>query len=501
MDKELENEKMPLDTEILSEEEGKALSDVLKSFVENFALKEDASAVKEWLEAELGSRLPEYTQAEISEMSEEITTSLKITEEKRQAQEQAVRSGRSRESWFASDLLKSTSYMAAAESAKFYNVLDTAVRKANTAMHDTIFTKAGVVSQNLNLDGFIAEQHHVNSFNMSAAVKGGKVIAEVLKPQDGATFSKNSVDIVIKDATGKILRRYQAKYGADAKATIDMIKKGDYRGQRLLVPEEQLDEVRKAFPDRSVESTIGDGTISSKPLSKEEAKKLQEKAQNGNMLDLDWSDFSAKDIALGMGKQVGYSALLGAVIGGASFALSQRLAGEKIKAKELINKTLLSGADFGLKTALAGALKYASEKGILKLIPKGTKGSVFANIAFIAVEDAKIAWKVAKGELTLKEGADQMAANTISGVAGIAAAHVGTEIGAMIGSVIGPVGTAVGGFVGGAVGYMAGSKAGKMIYEGAKKVYRVAWEGAKAVAGKVKEGLTDIFIAAAVALS
>ena len=37
---------------------------------------------------------------------------------------------------------------------------------------------------------------------------------------------------------------------------------------------------------------------------------------------------------------------------------------------------IASGADFGVKTAAAGALKAASEKGILQIIPKGTKGSV-----------------------------------------------------------------------------------------------------------------------------
>ena len=118
----------------------------------------------------------------------------------------------------------------------------------------------------------------------------------------------------------------------------------------------------------------------------------------------------------------------------------------------------MSGADFGVKTATAGALKAASEKGILKVIPKGTKGGTFANIAFVAIENVKVLGKVATGELTAKEGLDAMEQTTASCVAGIATSTKGAAIGATIGSVLGPVGTAVGGFIGGTIGYMAGSK-------------------------------------------
>ncbi len=50
-------------------------------------------------------------------------------------------------------------------------------------------------------------------------------------------MQKNSVDLVIVDGEGKIVRKYQSKYFKDAKATEKAFKHGDYRGQRKLVPE------------------------------------------------------------------------------------------------------------------------------------------------------------------------------------------------------------------------------------------------------------------------
>jgi len=46
----------------------------------------------------------------------------------------------------------------------------------------------------------------------------------------------------------------------------------------------------------------------------------------------------------------------------------------------------MSGADFGIKAATAGALKVAVEKGVVTVIPKGTPAGTIANIAYIASE-------------------------------------------------------------------------------------------------------------------
>lgn len=49
---------------------------------------------------------------------------------------------------------------------------------------------------------------------------------KVLEPL-GEGYTKNSVDIVIVDSDGKVVRRYQSKYCKDAKATEQAFAHGD----------------------------------------------------------------------------------------------------------------------------------------------------------------------------------------------------------------------------------------------------------------------------------
>ena len=112
------------------------------------------------------------------------------------------------------------------------------------SLYKTITTQAGTISQNPRLDGFIAEQYHAQTFNMNAEATGSQYRAKVLEPT-GNGYAKNSVDIVIVDGDGKVVRRYQSKYCKDAKATEQAFEHRDYRGQQKLVPEGQE---RAAYP-------------------------------------------------------------------------------------------------------------------------------------------------------------------------------------------------------------------------------------------------------------
>lgn len=480
---------------VLSEEQARGISRIQRKFLESYVVSKDKMPIDDWLLQELQKQLPERSSEDIQEMSTEIITSLKVTEDMKTSQQRAIASGRSKESWFASTVLQSTSQMTAQESAKYLQNLDDAVKNANVAMHEAITTKGSgytIPNQNPNLDGFIAEQYHVNSFNMEAAVQGIGLRAEVQPLKPGETYTKNGFDVVIKDANGNRIHQYQMKYGATAEDTISMLKAGNYNNQTIVVPAEQVEAVQKAFPNKTVTATIGDGDVKSKPLTKEQAKELQEQAQKDNFMDADWNDYVAKDIALGIGKQAGYACLQGAAVGAGMTIATKVWNGESINGEEVIETAIMSGADFGLKTATAGALKAASEKGILTAIPKGTKGSTFANIAFVAIENVKVLGKVAIGELTAKEGIDVMQQTTCACVAGIAAAEEGAALGASIGSVLGPVGAAVGGFIGGTVGYLAGSKVAQSIVKGVQKVRDTAVSVIKSVGKAVVSGAKAI---------
>ena len=105
----------------------------------------------------------------------------------------------------------------------------------------------------------------------------------------------------------------------------------------------------------------------------------------------------------------------------------------------------------------------------------------------IAVENIKVIAKVAKGELTLLEGLDRMGCNTVAMAHGLSWGVTGAAAGSFALSWVPIVGPIVGGLAGGTIGYLAGSKFGEIVYEGAKKAVNTAKNVAVKMYHTVKE--------------
>ncbi|WP_130861913.1 hypothetical protein [Bacilliculturomica massiliensis] len=475
----LEEEDYP----ILIEDECAELKPVIADFMHSWILHRDEPA-ELWLSEKLQEYLPEKERSEICDITEEIISALKRDEEYQTSLSAAVRDGRSKESWFASQVAQATSAMSVQESAKYLADLDATILNVNGTMYRTLTTQAGAVSQNPRLDGFIAEQYHAQTFNLNAEATGSPYRAKVLEP-NGHGYKKNSVDIVIFDKANadKVVSRYQSKYCKDARATQKAFECGDYRGQQKLVPEGQ----QKFISKRATEVIVAPDGTKSKPLTKANAERMRDEAQSGKWNDLNWNEYKTKDLAAGIGRQVGYAALQGAAINIGFDVAAKIWNGEEIKGEEIVESALKGGADFGIKAAVAGALKVGVEKNILSVIPKGTPAGIIANIAFVAVEDAKVIGRMMSGDLSFKEGIEKLEQTTVATAGGLIAMGGGTAIGAAIGTFAGPVGVAVGGFVGGTVGYMAGSKICETITKGAQKLRNGVIETVKKVGTTVCE--------------
>ncbi|WP_104628928.1 hypothetical protein, partial [Helicobacter bizzozeronii] len=419
-----------------------AFSEILGRFLE--AQEKDGMA---GIEAQLALELPE---SDAKALREEIEAELKIYEDKKQSLEKALENGRTKEQWLASEIHKATANMATQEVVPYLNSLDNAIKEANYKMAEALLTNEGVISQNPNLDGFIAEQQHAQQFNLNAAARGSQYRAEVLKPSDG--YAKNGVDVVIKDAEGKVVRRYQSKYGQDTQSTKELFKKGDYRGQQKLVPSEQKAQLEAQGLKVTDKIEAPDGTTS-QPLSKAEAKALQEKAQKeGKIPEQTYNDYKARDLALGIGKESlkngAYAALfsLGIDLGAHIFSNDPNKKLDKQKAQEMIQRALASGADTTLKSALAATLRVMAGKGLLPKI-FGAK-NVFVATASIIIDNLKVLYKYGKGEITGEQAIEKMHENALSTIAGIVFAAVGEWAFAVIGAIFGPIGAVVGGFMG-----------------------------------------------------
>jgi len=477
------------------------MAGVMESFLLSYAkhkseIQNEPEKLKQWLEAEF-KQYPAIWKSdeELQSTAREVVDNIEIANQKKTSLQAHLDQGKSQASWLATEIEKSATANGAANIGSYAAGIDQALGQANQKNWDAITRMDGFISQSPNLDGFIAEHHHANTFNLNAEAQGSAYRAKVLEPKPGETYSKNSMDIGIYDGNGKLVKRYQAKYGTDAEATAELHAKGDYRGQKLLVPEGQ----GKDIPGSTEVIEIDD--IKSKPLSKDEAKALQNKAQQEHEAkQYEWNEVNRISVA----KQIGKQALAGACIT-AGFQgvriLSRRLwnsmngkanttANEDLQ--EFFESSIKGSAHVGVQVAVSGAVVVAVKNGWLGTVLKNTPAGRIVNMVHIGLENAKVLFKLNNGEISSDEALDAMGRTTVSAAAAIAGAVEGAALGATYGTVFGPIGTFVGGFVGGMAGGLAGSKIGEAVYEGGKKIVKAAGAILRDVASGVGRSLAAI---------
>ena len=369
--------------------------------------------------------------------------------------------------------------MAFNKMTRYFDNINEVIAKGNEKMVNSLMTKAGNINQNPQLDGFIFEQFHENTFNIDAATKDvTNVRAEALVPKEGTSYGKNSVDLVVKVKKGdieKVVRRYQAKLSKNAE---ELYRRGNYRFQRKLYGKGQ-EEVGN--------TTVEYNGITSKPMSKEEAKSIQNEVQKGNTEAAKQSFEKDVDIKI-LSKQLAKQTMVSATIGmGTGMLMS---AGTKIIQGEIIDG-LKAGGSVGISTAIAGGLKTAVEKKIITgVAAKILKhNSVIGTIAFSAVSLVGVMASVGNGDISIKDGMKEgvsILAGTYGGIKGslIGMAIAGTIIGS-IGVVLTPIVAAVAG----TIGYFVGSTVASNIAKGAMKVGSTIASGVKTV---VKAGASVV---------
>lgn len=485
------------------EEEAKAMRPIMQRFLDSYAQKPKDMTDEEWLRQRLAEELTEKSEEEIREMAHEIVEGVEKCDKRLASINAACDSGKKKEEWFLETVQEAAIGVNVNAYGNYLANIDLALYEGNLLMDSTIRNAgSNAISQCYNLDGFIAEQAHVNSFNANAALENSEWCAEVKAPGPGQTYGKNSVDIkVVNNRTGETLR-YQCKFGKDAKATIAMLKRGNYNNQRFLVPTDQVNEVQKAFPGKTVTDHLGgtdEVSTRSKPMTKEDVKKLQAKAQEkGRIQSQNWNAYNTRDLALHLGKNAALAGAVGATMVTGVYMAKKAFEGEEIKANEVVDIALRTGADAGVKTAAAGALTVGVEKGMVPVLANvlkktakwAEKGNVIAAIACVGIENVKIMMKVASGEISGSKGLDLMARTSTSMIAGLVAGGFVGGLATLVCPImaIPLLSTTVGGLIGGMVGYAAGAKIGELVYDGAKAVVNVGKKIVKGMVNGVKAG-------------
>lgn len=474
---------------ILSEQEAKAIKELFEKYLKLYKEKDESVSDKEWLEYLLKNEISGLDLAEAGKDAEEIIASIDRFNENYKSVNEAAEKGISKESWLENKIKEASTAVSVNEYGRQLQFIDDMLYTKNMELSDALQRSAdGQIKMSYNLDGNIAENMIANTTEMDAFLKGKNIAVEVRD-----VFTPNSVDVrAINLDTGRY-QNYQLKFGKDARATIDLIERGNYNNQRIVVPSEQVEEIQAYFKNKGSNKTITDHIevwgAKGKSFTKQEMKNLQLKAQEDGVLPtVDYTDFQTATMVKSVAKNAGVLGLQSAAIATGLTVASKVFKGEKIEGDEIIQIALKTGTDTSVKVVSSAALNVAVRNGWIKLIPKGTPAGTIANIASVGIENAKILMKIASGELSLTKGLDQMGRVTVSMTAGLIAAGEGTFYGMCAGLMIaGPIGAVVGGFIGGMVGYFCGSKIGEAVYSAGKKVASVAKNVARTAVNGLKK--------------
>ena len=464
---------------IWPEEKAKQVFQIEKAFLKSYAASQSQEVpLAQWLAQELHKQLPKKSANEVEAISNEIISALQTAEEMKASQQKAIAIGRSKESWFASKVMQATADMPIPKRAEYLQSLEEAIKSANEATYKVIAAENG-------------------SSNSASASTAGAQTEAAEKRQES-----NSALNIGKQACHAGVQTAATTAGKDI-------------AQKVINGEEiDGDEVAKKAVDAGVGEAVKVAVAGATKVAEEKGwipceaneKRQQESGRQSNSGSskvkpkIKENEYSLKVTALSIGRQACYAGVQNAAVAVGRDLAQKVLNGEEIDGDEVIKKAVDVGVDEGVKVAVAGAVRVAGEKGLIPQIQqlKGGSGNVCANVAFVAIENVKVAKQVADGKLTVHEGLEVMAQTTGACVAGIAvAAKGGAIVGSALGSVIGPWGTAIGGFVGNAAGYIAGSTIGGVVMQGAKALYDGARNVVKNVASAVVNGIGSALSAAA----
>jgi len=386
--------------------------------------------------------------------------------------------------WFAEALARTSQANSADGTGKYSVRIDAELEKATAHARDTITCKDGVsINKSGQLHGNIAEQHHTDSFNIDAATKDSGVRAERLE-----SFERNSVDIRVSD--GKETVDYQSKYGQSAEHSEHGFKRGDYENQERLVPAGQEGQVEGGT------SRVSHDGVESEPLSHEQAKQRQKDAQEeGRSKEYTWDDVDL----FTMGKQVAKQALLAAALAvavqgvriGGRRAWNAWQGNENPSLKqdwdEFCDSALRSGVQSGVTVALVGAVVAAARNGWLGSALKTTDATLIAMAVCVAVENARVLYKLSKEECTLAEAAAELLETNFVAIATLAGSYAGAALGGAIGTVFGGVCAPIGAFVGSFIGSTLASAAANAIVKVTPRLVDYLVERATSIGAKARD--------------
>ena len=462
--------------------------EIIKKFLKSYAENEksqDKKDLKTWLVSELQNELPNKKVEDIEKIATELITGIEIYYQKKKEVEKYQSVGITNGDYVGNEILEKVAdeieeaeiidtkeviedmkeasnilsqynetmmYETAAikEPQLVANVLsansvnnyvdsvNTAIDNANKTMMESVTTKAGMINQNPNLDGFIFEEYHAGTFNIDAAVKQKSYHAEALKPELGETYGKNSIDLIIED-TDKYVKKYSAKAyknaNESAKAFYDKVTGYKYKFQSKLVPTDQTGDIANSV------DKIKFNNVESKGITKAEIKDIQKNLQSGNKTG-DILNFKKDVNTISISKQIGKQAMLNGTMGvGIGMAANigvNLITGKEVEAEEVIEVGIKTGASMGMATAVAGGIRVAVEKKVIPTVfSRMLTNNPIGAIAAASMDIIGTAFKLGSGEISLGQAVKDVGSSISAGYGAIISSGIGFSGGMALATTIG----------------------------------------------------------------
>ncbi|EIC30168.1 hypothetical protein [Methylomicrobium album] len=376
------------------------------------------------------------------------------------------------------------------------NALNKALSDYGKGIRESISNKSGVINgQSMDVQqGFVAEAHHVGSFNIEAAAKGQNNHRATL---DVGKVNDPVADIRVTTPNGS--SDHQVKFYKDGEKTAAALSPEKYDGVGKIVPSDQVDTVQASARKQSLRNkdtrpevsksnqdtadnatdklTSGDGKVSSKGLNRkgkgsaEELAKDARKNENG-------PEYKDKTRVRGEFNSMQYhnAAKAGAIAGAASESVSilleymrrdqpldmdqcldaaQRVVLSSVKGAS--NALLITGVQHAGQSLIDAAAAQTGKTIGRTLGKQLIKGNVAAAVSQITVQLAQNLYKFSNGEIDSIEFASSTIGGTMQVVGGSLAYGLGVGAGTYLGTFVtaSVSGYAIGGTTLGALGVMA----------------------------------------------
>lgn len=311
--------------------------------------------------------------------------------------------------------------------------------EAGTAILKEMYEQYKNVSSD-QTQGRMFEIIETTKFNTAAARKGSELRA-IMTERLG--MPHHEADIFIKDASGDVLRKVQAKSSKSPASLASYIRQDKYEGMDRLVNSNHKEKVKELMDKRiekggiysqqyrdaqnHLKGELQHGDVKSGGTAYKEAKHA---AENPN----DYAKIlERKSIVTGARDAVVGGALAGAMIGMVSEGGRDLFKGEFS-----VKKTMKAGVVHGSKGAIVSGVAYG-----FKYLGRNNpifKGNIVASLASSAVTMTESTYRYLRGKISTEEYMKELGSTGVSCLSGIVMTAAG-------GALFGPVGAAVAGTV------------------------------------------------------